>query len=79
MVCVPAHLRQLSSDKFRALLARLYPDAFTLRCFAFEPSDNQVEEDSKSAAYLIMFPPGNNTPLESTARGASLEQYCTYR
>jgi len=43
---------------------RLYPDAFTLRCFAFEPSDNQVEEDSKSAAYLIMFPPDDKAKLQ---------------
>ncbi len=37
---------------------RAFPDAFTVRCFAFEPSDEQIAEDRKRAGNFIMFPPG---------------------
>lgn len=37
---------------------RAFPDAFTLRCFAFEPSDEQIQEDRKGQRNFIMFPPG---------------------
>lgn len=37
---------------------RAFPDAFTVRCFAFEPSDEQTQEDRKGQRNFIMFPPG---------------------
>ena len=40
------------------MIARAFPDAFTLRCFAFAPTEAQVEEDRKEKSNLIMFPPG---------------------
>mmetsp|Transcript_26937 Transcript_26937/g.75892 ORF Transcript_26937/g.75892 Transcript_26937/m.75892 type:complete len:1891 (+) Transcript_26937:162-5834(+) len=43
---------------------RLYPHAFTVRCFAFEPSGSHEEQDGKNAAYLIMFPPDDREKLE---------------
>lgn len=36
---------------------RAYPDAFVLRCFAFEPSDAQVGMNSGDMPHLMMFPP----------------------
>ena len=41
-----------------ALVRRAFPDAFTVRCFAFEPGDEQVAEDRKASPNFIMFPPG---------------------
>lgn len=43
---------------------RAFPDAFTLRCFAFEPSDAQVEEDKRDKVHLMMFPPTTDTDGE---------------
>jgi len=40
---------------------RTYPEAFTLRCFAFQPSDKQVEEDKTDKKHLLMFPPAPAT------------------
>ena len=42
---------------------RAFPDAFTVRCFAFEPSDEQIQEDRKGQRNFIMFPPGGRPPL----------------
>ena len=36
-------------------VCRSFPEAFTQRCFAFEPSDEQVE--SSTSAQMVLFPP----------------------
>ena len=41
-------------------LCRAFPEAFVLRCFAFEPSDAQVEVDTSAREHLIMFPPARS-------------------
>ncbi|KAK9802768.1 hypothetical protein WJX73_000202 [Symbiochloris irregularis] len=42
--------------KFEAA-CRQFPDAFVLRCFAFEPSDEQVGMSTADMPNLMMFPP----------------------
>lgn len=37
---------------------RAFPDAFTVRCFAFDPTDEQITQDTKAQSNFIMFPPG---------------------
>ncbi|KAK9837091.1 hypothetical protein WJX81_002340 [Elliptochloris bilobata] len=61
-------------------LCRAYPEAFTLRCFAFQPSDKQVEEDKTDKKHLLMFPPapapaedGGLQSLESHAEVVMLD------
>ena len=46
---------------------RAFPDAFTLRCFAFEPSDEQIQEDRRGVPNFIMFPPGDHEQLDNHA------------
>ena len=41
-------------------VCRAFPEAFVLRCFAFEPSDAQVEVDTSAREHLIMFPPARS-------------------
>ena len=41
-----------------------YASAKAMRCFVFEPSEDQVARDSKSREHLIMFPPGERQALE---------------
>lgn len=36
---------------------RAFPEAFTLRCFAFEPSDQQVDSATSRKDNMVMFPP----------------------
>ncbi|DBA95519.1 TPA: hypothetical protein ACH3X3_013374 [Trebouxia sp. C0006] len=38
-------------------LCRAFPEAFTLRCFAFEPSDEQVDSSTSTKDNMVMFPP----------------------
>ncbi|DBA86334.1 TPA: hypothetical protein ACH3X2_005568 [Trebouxia sp. C0005] len=38
-------------------LCRAFPEAFTLRCFAFEPSDEQVDSSTSRKDNMVMFPP----------------------
>ena len=47
------------NDEVRSL-CRAFPEAFVLRCFAFEPSDAQVEVDTSAREHLIMFPPARS-------------------
>ena len=56
---------------------RTYPEAFTLRCFAFQPSDKQVEEDKTDKKHLLMFPPapataGDGAPEASVSCSSSV-------
>ncbi|GAB4823676.1 hypothetical protein N2152v2_010722 [Parachlorella kessleri] len=44
---------------------KAFPDAFTLRCFAFAPSDEQIAEDRKKQPNFIMFPPGDWEQLDN--------------
>jgi hypothetical protein len=53
-----AHLCLHTPSFFLLPLCRAFPDAFTVRCFAFEPSDEQIQEDRKGQRNFIMFPPG---------------------
>lgn len=46
---------------------KAFPDAFTVRCFAFEPSDEQIQEDRKGQRNFIMFPPGDGEQLDNHA------------
>lgn len=56
---LPSARRLMPSPAVSCLRAcRAFPDAFTVRCFAFEPSDEQIAEDRKRAGNFIMFPPG---------------------
>ena len=36
-----------------------------MRCFAFEPSDKQTQEDRKGQRNFIMFPPGQQAALRT--------------
>ena len=49
---------------------RAYPEAFTLRCFAFQPSDEQVEEDKTDKKHLLMFPPAPAPAEDGAPRGS---------
>ena len=51
---------------------RAYPEAFTLRCFAFQPSDEQVEEDKTDKKHLLMFPPAPAPAEDGAPRGRNL-------
>lgn len=42
------------------LCRRSFPDAVTVRCFAFEPSDAQMQQDLRAMPGLLMFPPGKS-------------------
>ena len=44
-------------------LRRSFPDAITVRCFAFEPSEEQAMLDMKGMPSLMLFPPGLPPPL----------------
>eukprot|EP01018_Ginkgo_biloba_P039779 Gb_03735 [translate_table: standard] len=50
-------------DQFTAI-CKAYPAALISRCFAFYPSDSQLEEDDKKRQHLIMFPPADWQTLE---------------
>eukprot|EP01025_Chloroclados_australasicus_P033741 TRINITY_DN3449_c1_g1_i6.p1 TRINITY_DN3449_c1_g1~~TRINITY_DN3449_c1_g1_i6.p1 ORF type:complete len:1325 (-),score=173.53 TRINITY_DN3449_c1_g1_i6:756-4730(-) len=42
-----------------------FPDAHVLRCFAFEPKDQDIDKDIKEKfQHLIMFPPGSEEIME---------------
>ncbi|XP_057834819.1 trafficking protein particle complex II-specific subunit 120 homolog isoform X2 [Cryptomeria japonica] len=51
------------SEQFAAI-CKAYPAALITRCFAFYPSDSQLEEDDKKRQNLIMFPPADWQALE---------------
>jgi hypothetical protein len=53
-LCTSAHATR--QDTFHC---RSFPDAVTVRCFAFEPSDAQMQQDTSGMAGLLMFPPGD--------------------
>lgn len=42
-----------------------FPEALTCRCFAFEPSDQQISEDSQALQDMVLFPPGEVSTSES--------------
>ncbi len=74
MDCQHLRLRTRHRPAFHALTGaqtflsglhcRAFPDAFTLRCFAFAPSDEQIAEDRKKQPNFIMFPPGRRHRLQ---------------
>jgi hypothetical protein len=39
-------------------VGRAFPEAFSFRCFAFDPSDTQMRQVPKANHNLMMFPPG---------------------
>lgn len=58
---------------------RAFPDASTIRCFAFDPSDAQITEDHRSRPDLILFPPRarRRPPDQSHGSGhARLRRVC---
>ena len=67
--CSPTHCAWLSK---RSRCCRAYPEAFTLRCFAFQPSDEQVEEDKTDKKHLLMFPPASAPAEDGAPRGGIL-------
>lgn len=50
-------------DQFTTI-CKAYPAALITRCFAFHPSDLQLEGDDKKRQHLIMFPPTDWKTLE---------------
>ncbi|GMH32365.1 hypothetical protein BSKO_00199 [Bryopsis sp. KO-2023] len=44
-------------------MAKQFPDAVALRCFAFDPLRDE-QQDSKKNEHLIMFPPGDRNHIE---------------
>jgi len=52
--------RRPARSERRARRGSSYPEAFTLRCFAFQPSDAQVEEDKADKKHLLVFPPAQD-------------------
>jgi hypothetical protein len=54
-------------QEFEKRRAKLYPEACTFRCFAFDPADDQVLQDhnlvASSQTNFIMFPPGDGEHL----------------
>jgi hypothetical protein len=46
-----------------AFVCRSFPDAVTVRCFAFEPNDAQMQQDTSGMPGLLMFPPGAQRDL----------------
>jgi hypothetical protein len=54
-------------QEFEKQRAKLYPEACTFRCFAFDPADDQVLQDhnlvASSQTNFIMFPPGDGEHL----------------
>lgn len=39
-------------------LCKTFPEALTYRCFAFEPSEQQITQDSQALSDMVLFPPG---------------------
>ena len=54
------NLACLLHDTLHLLLCRMFPEAFTLRCFAFEPSDADIQADNHAKENLILFPPARS-------------------
>lgn len=47
-------------------VCRQYPEVFTYRCFAFEPSAAQMEQDHSALHNVVVFPPRDPDVLEHT-------------
>ncbi|CAD7698253.1 unnamed protein product [Ostreobium quekettii] len=45
-------------------MAQQFPSAVALRCFAFEPLEDEVNKDNLQKEFLIMFPPGDRSQVE---------------
>jgi len=60
--------RRPARSERRPRRGRAYPEAFTLRCFAFQPSDAQVEEDKADKKHLLVFPPAQDGAPPRPAR-----------
>ncbi|KAJ7517734.1 hypothetical protein O6H91_21G038400 [Diphasiastrum complanatum] len=61
--CPLSHDLGAAYDQFVAI-CNAYPSAQTKRCFAFHPSDAQVEQDDKKRQHLVLFPPADQQTLE---------------
>ena len=55
--CLGMSLLLLSVLEIGCYACRAFPEAFTLRCFAFEPSDQQVDSATSRKDNMVMFPP----------------------